>query len=192
MTSPETPDGAPLPGVPVVPTGFPLATPAATEAGSVSPVGAPVAPPPPPARRSRVPWIVGGVIAGLLLISAGVVAALLIVAPWSSSTVRGPEQAVLDYDRAYDEVDCELFASVTTVGYRERIAPTCEAFEQDAQTFVDNFGDYEVVVESTAIDGGTATVVTTESWTLDGASNSAEYTYTLLDQGGSWRIDALD
>jgi hypothetical protein len=126
---------------------------------------------------------------GVLALAGAGTAAFLLLAP---TTAAGPSAAVLGYDQAYAEVDCELFVSVTTDAYREAIAPTCADFETEAQAFVDNFTEYEVVIDSTSIEGASATVVTTESWVLDGQENSAEYTYTLVDDEGVWRIDALD
>lgn len=142
-----------------------------------------------PRRRSRAPWIVGGTVLGVLLLAGAGVAAFLLLAPRGDA---GPAQAVLGYDQAYAESDCDLYVAVTTVDYRERLAPTCVDFEAEARAFADNFSDYEVVVESTEFDGATATVVTTESWVLDGQQNTTQYTYTLVDDDGVWRIDALD
>lgn len=124
----------------------------------------------------------------VVLLGAAVVAVLVWFTP--AAAQPGPEHAVVDYDRAYDEVDCELFESVTTAAYRETLAPTCADFEAEAQAFVDSFSAYDVVVNSTEIDGETATVLTTETWTLDGEEGSADYTYTLVNEGG-WKIDAL-
>jgi len=149
----------------------------------------PVEPTSPAPRRSRTPWVVVGVVLAVLLVAGGVIAALFLFAPRATG---GPADAVLAYDTAYADADCDLYVSVTTVGYRERLAPTCADFEAEARAFADHFSEYEVVVQSTEVDGSTATVVTTETWLLDGAENSAEYTYTLVDDDGTWRIDALD
>ncbi len=171
-----------------------MSTPETSDALSPRPVEAPLVPPAaeagPPARaRSRLPWIVGGVVLGVLLLAGAGTAAFLLLTPASGP---GPAEAVEAYDRAYAEVDCELFASVTTDAYREALAPTCADFEAEAQAFVDNFTEYDVAIGSTEIDGATATVTTTESWVLDGQENSAEYVYTLVADRGVWRIDDLD
>lgn len=145
----------------------------------------PVAPP----RRSRRAWVIGGVVLAALVLAGAGVAAFLLLTPTAQRT---PADAVLDYDRAYADVDCELYTAVTTEAYRERLAPTCADFEAEAQAFVEAFSDYEVVVESTTVDGETATVVTSESWELEGEQNSADYTYALVRVDGTWKIDALE
>ena len=142
----------------------------------------------PQKKPRRLGLIVGIVIGALVLAGAGV-AAFLLLTPTAEA---GPSAAVLGYDRAYAEVDCDLFVAVTTETYREALAPTCADFEAEAQAFVDNFTDYEIVIESTEVAGDTATIVTTESWVLDGQANSAEYTYALVRTDGTWRIDELD
>lgn len=157
---------------------------------ALEPVPAAPAEPPAPTKRSKLPWILGGVAVAVLAI-IGVVVAFVIV-PMLTSVVRGPEQAVLAYDQAYAEVDCALFESVTTVGYREGFLATCEEFETEAQAFVESFSDYEVVVTGTEITGGTAQVTTDESWVLDGEENAASYVYSLVLDEGAWRIDALE
>ena len=142
-----------------------------------------------PRRRSRAPWVAGGIVLGVLLLAGAGVAAFLLLTP---PATPAPAVAVLDYDQAYADADCDLYFAVTTVDYRERLAPTCADFEAEARTFADAFSDYVVVVESTEIEGSAATVVTTESWVLDGQENTTSYTYTLVDDDGAWRIDALD
>jgi len=139
--------------------------------------------------KSRLPWLIGGIVLAVLLLAGAGIAAFLLLTP---TTTGGPSTAVVGYDQAYAEVDCELFVSVTTDTFREALAPTCADFEAEAQEFVDNFSDYEVVIDDTTIDGATATIVTTESWVLEGQENTAEYTYTLVDEGGSWKIDSIE
>ena len=145
--------------------------------------------PPPTRAKSRLPWLIGGIVLAVLLLAGAGTAAFLLLTP---TATNGPSAAVVGYDQAYADVDCELFVSVTTDAYREALAPTCADFEAEAQAFVDNFSEYEVVIDSTTIDGSTATIVTTESWVLEGQENTVEYTYTLVDQDGSWRIDAIE
>lgn len=176
MTTPDLPSSGlePVPVAPAAPEVPPAAPPAAPPAGR---------------KRSKLPWILGGVAVAVLAI-VGVVVAFVVV-PMFTAVVRGPEQAVLAYDQAYAEVDCALFESVTTVGYREGFLATCEEFETEAQAFVESFSDYEVVVTGTEVTGGTAEVTTDESWVLDGEENAASYVYTLVLDGGAWKIDAL-
>lgn len=172
MTTPDQPSSGlePVPVAPAAPEAPPVVSPA-------------------PRKRSKLPWILGGVAVAVLAI-VGVVVAFVIV-PMLTTAVRGPEQAVLAYDQAYAEVDCALYESVTTVGYREGFLATCEEFETEAQAFVESFSDYVVVVTGTEITGSTAEVTTDESWVLDGEENAASYVYSLVLDAGAWRIDAL-
>lgn len=143
----------------------------------------------PPVKRPRRLWLVGGIVLGALLLAGAGVAVFLLISPGAG---RGPAEVVADFDRAYDEVDCGLFVSVTTTDYRESRAPTCADFETAAQEFNESFSDYEIVVDSAEIAGATATVVTTESWVVDGEQSSREYTYTMLSEVGAWRVDSLE
>jgi hypothetical protein len=140
-------------------------------------------------KKSRRPWVIGGIVLAVLGLAAAGTAAFVLLTP---SAAAGPASAVLGYDQAYAEVDCELFVAVTTDTYREALAPTCDDFETEAQAFVDSFSDYVVIIETTDIDGATATISTTESWVLEGQENTAEYLYTLVNEGGAWKIDALE
>jgi hypothetical protein len=152
----------------------------------------PAATPPVPAapvRRSKLPWILGGV--GLALVIIVGIAAAVIVSTVLGA-VKGPQAVVGEYDRAYDEVDCDLYFSLTTEAYRESFEPTCEGFESVAQNFLDSYSEYKVTVTDTTISGDTATVETTETFKLDGVPGTDEYTYHLIKSGNVWLIDQLD
>ena len=150
-------------------------------------------PPAAPAPKSKLPWIVGAIVLGVLVLAGAAIAAILVFVPaMTGGSAAAPEDAVLAYDRAYDEVDCALYESVTTPDYRETFADSCEVFEAEARTFVDAFTDYEVEVTGSEVDGAKATVTTTETWTLEGQPGSADYVYTLVLDDGVWRIDALE
>jgi hypothetical protein len=154
------------------------------------PVGQPVAPPvAPPARRSKLPWIIGGAALALLVI-VGVVAAILVSSILGA--VRAPQEVVGQYDKAFDEADCELYFSITTEAYQESFEPTCEGFESVAQNFLDSYSDYKVTVTNTSVSGDTAIVETTETFILDGEPGTDEYTYHLVKSGNAWLIDQLD
>jgi hypothetical protein len=145
--------------------------------------------PPPPARRSKLPWILGGVgLAVVVLIVVAIVVGFNVI----FGAVKGPQEVVGAYDRAFDEVDCELYLSITTETYQESFMPTCEEFEATAQNFVDSYSDYTVTVTDTAVTGDTATVRTTETYVLDGEAGSDLYVYHLVQSDGAWLIDALD
>lgn len=141
-------------------------------------------------RHRALPWIIGG-IAVALVVAAGLVV-WLVVLPLVSGPPRGPQDAVLSYDQAYDEADCALYQSITTPTFQEALAPTCADFEAAAQSFLDSYEEYDVAVDATEVTGGTATVTTTESWVLDGESYSQQYVYALVLDGDRWLIDSLE
>jgi hypothetical protein len=149
---------------------------------------APLAVPSPP-RRSKLPWIIGGIALGLIaLIGAAV---MFVVVPLLGAT-QGPQAVVGAYDRAFDEVDCELYLSITTPAYQESYLPDCEQFEAAAQSFVDSYSDYKVTITGTTVSGETATVGTTETYMLDDQPGADEYTYHLVKAEGSWLIDSIE
>lgn len=143
----------------------------------------------PPARRSKLPWILGGAALALLVI-VGVVIAILVTSILGA--VRAPQEVIGQYDKAFDEADCELYFSVTTEAYQESFEPTCEGFESVAQNFLDSYSDYKVTVTNTSISGDTAIVETTETFILEGEPGADEYTYHLVKSGNAWLIDQLD
>jgi hypothetical protein len=144
---------------------------------------------PPPARRSKLPWIIGGAALALLVI-VGVVIAVVVSSLLGS--VRAPQEVIGQYDKAFDEADCELYFSITTEAYQESFEPTCEGFESVAQNFLESYSDYKVTVTNTSVSGDTAIVETTETFILDGEPGTDEYTYHLVKSGNAWLIDQLD
>ena len=178
MSTPP-PDAGSEPVTPAVPV-----APAAEAAPAVTPA-APV----PPARRSKLPWILGGVGLAVVLL---IVVAVVVVFNVILGATKGPQEVVGAYDRAFDEVDCELYLSITTEAYQESFMPTCEEFEATAQNFVDTYSDYKVTVTGTSVTGETATVNTTETYVLDGEPGTDLYVYHLVQSDGAWLIDQLD
>jgi hypothetical protein len=171
-----------------------VSTPPPEQPAVTPPAQPPVAPPAqapvaPPARRSKLPWILGGAALALLVI-VGVVAAVVISSVLGA--VRAPQEVVGQYDKAFDEADCELYFSITTEAYQESFEPTCEGFESVAQNFLDSYSDYNVTVTNTSVSGDTAIVETTETFILDGEPGTDEYTYHLVKSGNAWLIDRLD
>lgn len=145
--------------------------------------------PVPPARRSKLPWILGGVGLGLVVL---IVVAVVVVFNVILGATKGPQEVVGAYDRAFDEVDCELYLSITTEAYQESFMPTCEEFEATAQDFVDSYSDYKVTVTGTSITNNTATVNTTETYVFEGEAGTDLYVYHLVQSDGAWLIDQLD
>jgi hypothetical protein len=162
---------------------------------AVTPPAEPAVPPlaqplvPPPAKRSKLPWIIGGAALALLVI-VGVVIAVVVSSILGA--VRAPQEVIGQYDKAFDEADCELYFSITTEAYQESFEPTCEGFESVAQNFLESYSDYKVIVTDTSVSGDTATVATTETFILDGEPGTDEYTYHLVKSGNTWLIDQLD
>lgn len=141
-------------------------------------------------KRRVLPWIIGGAVL-LVLVAAALVTWFVVLPLVNGGSSDGPRETVLAYDEAYDEADCALYQSVTTTAFQEALAPTCADFEAAAQSFLESYEEYDVAVDEVDVAGDTATVTTTESWMLDGESSSQEYVYTLVRDGGSWRIDDL-
>ncbi len=141
------------------------------------------------ARRSKLPWILGGAALAVIVL---IVVAVVVVFNVILGAAKGPQEVVGAYDRAFDEIDCELYLSITTESYQESFMPTCEEFEATAQDFVDTYSDYKVAVTGTSVSGDTATVTTTETYVLDGEPGTDLYIYHLVNSKGAWLIDRLD
>jgi hypothetical protein len=52
---------------------------------------------------------------------------------------------------------------------------------------------YDVKIYNTSIENDTAEVRTTETWTGSeaGDTSTSDYIYSLVNEGGTWRIDEL-
>lgn len=144
--------------------------------------------PPAPPKKSKLPWILGGAALAFLVIIGVVIA---IVVNTVLGTARAPQEVIGEYDRAFDEVDCELYLSITTEAYQESFEPTCEGFEATAQNFLDSYTDYKVTVTGTSVSGDTATVETSETFVFEGEPGTDLYTYSLVKSDGVWLIDSL-
>jgi hypothetical protein len=133
-------------------------------------------------KRKVWPWVVGGSVLAFLLLLGGGIA---IIVSLALGATNGPRDAVVAYDKAWQQVDCDLLQSVTTgaVYYDD-----CTAFEDDASAFNDSYGDYKVTVVNTNVMMGTATVQTNETYTEDGEKYTDHYTYTLVQEDGAWKI----
>lgn len=97
-----------------------------------------------------------------------------------------PGDTVADYFRAWDTADCELYTATTTETFRARRDATCEDFVAS----VGRIGaDFTVEIESSAVDGGRATVTAYESFSDDGELIGGTTEYRLITDDGEWRID---
>jgi len=130
-------------------------------------------------------WIVGGAVLALLVAGAAVVVVTMVAA------ARGPQDAVMALDRAFDEADCDLYLSITTPAYQESYVADCEQFEFTAQEFSDNYSDYSVAVTSSSIDDDSAVVDTTETYVFDGEQRSDDFRYSLVRVDDAWLIDSV-
>jgi len=158
-------------------------------------------------------WLVVGVLALGAVVTAIIVipmllAGLFATAGGSQSGGTAPSTpdetaaiaTVQAYDQAWQQVDCDLFLSVTTEEFRTELElPDCATFVEAAQYFADSTSDYVVEITGTSTDGDVITVATTETFlsTVDDdgqpldepLSNEDRWEYYLIDSGGAWVID---
>ena len=160
------------------------------------------APVPAPRKRTIWPWIVGGAAALVLLVIGVGLGVVLIAAAQKEADLEAVEQTVRSFDASYEELDCDLFEEVTAEELRDELYEPdgydCDDWEQNAEKFFDDDGDYtfDVEVESVTVTGDRARVETSESWQSEGTPYSATVTYRLERQDGAWIItgykDVLD
>ena len=153
-------------------------------------------------KRPVWPWFVGS-IGALLLLAVGVgIGVVLTTASQKEADLKAVEQAVRDFDTAFEEIDCDLLESVTSEDLLDELYEPdgyeCDAWEQNTEKFFDDDGDYtfDVDVLSVRVTGDRARVDTAESWEVDGEEFSGTVTYRLERQKGAWLIteyeDELD
>lgn len=175
----------------------------------VAPAGGGFAAATAPRRKSKlwILWVVLGVVLLGIVIAAAVVIPLLFLSATSSSSQgqtddeRAAAAAVARYDDAWQDGDCDAFASTTTEDFRTASGFTdCAAFEDDADRFDENFDDYEVTVTGVETVGDEIEVTTNETYTAlvdengeaaDPAPGATVYYYTLVEADGAWVIDDL-
>jgi hypothetical protein len=182
------------PEIPAVP-----AAPAAAEPAIAAPVPAyaapavdPVAAPPAPRKRKIWPFVLGGAILVFILAVVGIVFAILTVA---GAFTDGPRETVLQYDRAFETADCDLFQKTLSQNYEDTAfggSLDCDAWVANAKTYtVDGVYAFTVVVKSTTVDGNDAQVVTHETQAAGGAPQEFDVRYYLVKEDGSWVIDGI-
>lgn len=154
-----------------------------------------LAEPPAARRRPLWPWIVAGSAVLALVIGGGVGAVVVLSAnAQRQADLAAVEQVVRDFDRAYEEVDCDLFEEVTSDDLRdEQYEPDgydCDGWEENAQSYFDEDGDYtfRVTIDEVTVTGDRARVETSERWERDGVKGSGTVTYRLERLGGRWVI----
>ena len=153
-------------------------------------------------KRSIWPWIVGGV-GALILLGIGIaIGVVLIAAGQKEADLESVEQTVVDFDNAFEELDCDQFEAVTDDDLRDELYEPdgydCDVWAENAEKFFDEDGDYtfDVEVQAVRVSGDRARVNTIETWEVDGEKFSGTVIYRLERVSGGWVIteykDTLD
>lgn len=151
-------------------------------------------PPAAPPKRSVWPWIVAGA-AALILLGIGVaIGVLLIAAGQKEADLEAVEQTVVDFDAAFEDLDCDQFEAVTHEDLRDELYEPdgydCDVWAENAEKFFDDDGDYtfDVEVQTVRVSGDRARVNTVETWEVDGEKFSGTVIYRLERVKGQWLI----
>ena len=148
---------------------------------SPQPTGAPGAPPRRP--RGKLPWILGGACALLVLLLAAVVA---LGALWFFVLRESPQDVTEKYLEAWTSQDCETFEEISTEDFRGE-GYSCEAWQQNIREQTDFSFEHEI--GETEVDGDRASVEVFETITVDGTTDEAVYTVDMVRQDGDWLLD---
>lgn len=174
----------------------------------------PAYPPVPPAKKSNlwIVWVVLGVLAVGAVITAIIVIPMLLVSTFGQGGSSGGGTGELSpdetaavatvelYDQAWQDVDCDLYFSVTTEAFRDEIQlPDCASFDDAATFFAESNDDYVVTVTDVWTEDDVIMVATDENYTTtvdeDGEPLSSPedvkdlWEYYLIDSGEAWVID---
>jgi hypothetical protein len=147
------------------------------------------------AGRKRLPWpviVVAAVVVTLLIIVGSVYGIVAL-----ATTPQGdPAATVLKYDRAYRDVDCELYESVTTSAFRDDSSDSgynCAEWMDIAASYtIGGVYEYTVTVKSTRALFSSATVFTSEADDSGDSPATYEFQYTLNRPGDHWLISSVD
>lgn len=191
------------PAVPGYPSGAPYGGPDA-QGGAFTAATEP--------RKSKlwILWLVLGVVLLGVVIAAAVLIPLLFLNMATSggnggSAGSADEQAAIAavelYDEAWQEADCEAFATSTTEQFQADSGfADCAAFVAEAELFDDNFDEYVVSIDDVVASESEITVTTTESYVVlvDAEGNPTDptpgeivYFYTVVPDGDGWAIDGV-
>ncbi|GAA3642984.1 hypothetical protein GCM10022200_28590 [Microbacterium awajiense] len=209
-SAPPTDPNAPAPPPAAYPASYPTAPyPPAGQSGVFTAATEP--------RRSKtwIIWVIAGVVLlGLVIAAAVLIPLALMGAATGGSNGQGgnvdtgdPEvQAVVEvvetYDRAWQELDCDLYFETTTESMRAVLGMI------DCETFVSEAGAWDQIVDGYTLDivdvqsaDGVYTVSTSETYSgmFDQDGNPTEesvdyedrYEYTVIEVDDAWVIDDL-
>lgn len=202
------------PAVPPIPTGPGAAGGVPPYAGAIGTAPSDPQPfpqaPPPPKSKMWIVWVVLGVVV-LAVIGGAIAFAIAILSQFSAPSgngAEGPDQeaavaAVYRHDIAWQTANCDDFEEATTSAYRDDTGfVDCDDFVEQAEYFLETTSEYEVTVTDVEQDGDVIIVETTETYltSVDGDGEplespeaiSEDYQYTVVDDAGTWRIDAWD
>ena len=157
--------------------------------------GPPTHPAPPSAARKGMPtwgWVVLG--AGVVVVLLGLAGVGYGVFRAQHVPVQAATAAIAAYDEAWLNADCDALADATTTTLRNHLGyDDCTAFESEAKDFRESERDYAITFVSKRYEHGKVSVVTEESYSdPDGGRLVDHVTYTVVKDGDTWRIDAID
>ena len=134
--------------------------------------------------------IAGGVFA---IVAAAGVGVVLWALRMDDAPVARAREAIATYDDAWVNADCAALERATTEQMREDWGyDDCAEFVKDAKNFDERSRHYTTSIRDETYAKGIVTVVTVESYTdPDGTRYSDHVTYTVVDDNGTWRIDAV-
>lgn len=128
----------------------------------------------PQQKKSKLPWVLGGLGAVLLLGGGGVGLFL-----WLSSGPGDPKTVAHD---VIDNVNAGEFSQVKS--------HLCEANESELESQLNILknGEFQLRVGQVSQNGDKATVQLTGTYSMGGTSDSVDQSMVLADEGGSWKV----
>ena len=141
------------------------------------------------------PWIVGAVlvVVSTVIVFIGSFAVSAVLAQVANRTaVPAVEQAVLDFDAAYENVDCAEFHRVVDDRLADQLADgefSCAIWQAKADAlWIDDEYGYSVEIYESHVDGDRGFVYTEEEF----AGESTTYSYTLAHADQGWIVIGYD
>lgn len=133
--------------------------------------------------------VVAAVVLVVVAVGCGIAVALTLGGGGSSETAS-PEQAVRSYDQVFKDADCQGFNDLTTKSFRGTLGLTsCDKFAANAQD--GSIASFELEVTSSAVDGGTSTVRTRETFMTATGKQSIDLVYSLVKAGDDWQVNGI-